>query len=123
MNSCAAENKNTRSIVVFTSCMLLVVGLFSMDLYNPSLPSISQYLHVNQNTTRGLVITYLVGFSVSQLFYGPLSDAFGRKKIVIIALIFTILGNILTSLATSGHQLLFYRFLTGIGAGGCPVIS
>lgn len=109
--------------VLFTSCMLLVVGLFSMDLYNPSLPAISADLHVGQALARALVVAYLAGFAISQLFYGPLSDSLGRKKIIFISLSLAVIGNVLTAFATTGHQLLLYRFFTGIGAGGCPAIS
>ncbi len=114
--------QNSR-MILFISSMLLVVGLFSMDLYNPSLPAITKDLHVTQTLTRGLVIAYLFGLSISQLVYGPCSDTFGRKKIIFISLVLTIFGNLFTATATTGDQLLAYRFLTGLGAGGCPVIS
>ncbi len=110
-------------MVLLVSCTLLVVSLFSIDLYNPSLPAIAESLNVGQITMRSLVIAYLSGFAFSQLFYGPISDRFGRKKVIFISLTLIILGNGLTALAVSGDQLLVYRFLTGIGAGGCPVVS
>lgn len=69
------------------------------------------------------MVYYLLGFAVSQLFYGPLSDKHGRIPVILFSLLFSAVGNYLTSTAESFHTLSLFRLLTGIGAGGCPVIS
>ncbi len=109
--------------IILTSCALLLVSLFSMDLYNPSLPVITHALHASQSIIRNLVIAYLFGAAVSQLFYGPLSDRFGRKPIIVFALCVCIIGNVVSVIATTAWVLLFSRLIVGLGAGGCTVIS
>ncbi|MDC9592944.1 MFS transporter [Xenorhabdus sp. IM139775] len=109
--------------IIINSCVILVLGLFSIDLYNPALPAITSALAITNNQAQGLVVYYLLGFAVSQLFYGPLSDKHGRIPVILFSLLFAAVGNYLTSMAESFHTLSLFRLLTGIGAGGCPVIS
>ncbi|MDX7999992.1 multidrug effflux MFS transporter [Xenorhabdus sp. Reich] len=110
-------------LIIINSCVILVLGLFSIDLYNPALPVIKIALAITDNQAQSLVVYYLVGFAVSQLVYGPLSDKHGRIPVIIFSLLFSAIGNYLTSTAESFHTLSLFRLLTGIGAGGCPVIS
>ncbi|MEK9495127.1 Bcr/CflA family efflux MFS transporter [Photorhabdus sp. P32] len=110
-------------LIIINSCVILVLGLFSIDLYNPALPIIKMALSITDNQAQSLVVYYLLGFAVSQIFYGPLSDKYGRIPVIIFSLLFSAVGNYLTSTAESFHTLSLFRLLTGIGAGGCPVIS
>ncbi|BET95551.1 Bcr/CflA family efflux MFS transporter [Xenorhabdus taiwanensis] len=110
-------------LIIINSCVILVLGLFSIDLYNPALPIIKTALAMTDNQAQSLVVYYLIGFAVSQLFYGPLSDKHGRIPVIVFSLLFSAIGNYLTSTAESFHTLSLFRLLTGIGAGGCPVIS
>lgn len=112
-----------QSKAIFYACLVLIVGLLSIDLYNPSLPAMVVKLHISDAIAKSLVVSYLIGFAFSQLWYGPKSDQHGRKKILLVSLVLTILGNALTMFAHGGTDLLIYRFVTGLGAGGCPVIS
>lgn len=109
--------------VLFLACMLLVVALFSIDLYNPSLPSISAALNVSHQLSRALIVTFLVGYTFSQLLFGITADVFGRRKVIVSSLLLVTVANALSASATHGWQLLVYRGLTGLGAGGCPVVS
>ncbi|MFD0706279.1 Bcr/CflA family drug resistance efflux transporter [Photorhabdus luminescens] len=110
-------------LIIINSCVILVLGLFSIDLYNPALPIIKIALAITDNQAQSLVVYYLFGFAVSQIFYGPLSDKYGRIPVILFSLLFSAVGNYLTSTAESFHTLSLFRLLTGIGAGGCPVIS
>ncbi|CDG20915.1 putative drug resistance transporter [Xenorhabdus poinarii G6] len=110
-------------LIIINSCVILVLGLFSIDLYNPALPAIKSTLAITDHQAQSLVVYYLLGFAGSQLFYGPLSDKHGRVPVVLFSLFFAAVGNYLTSMAESFHTLSLFRLLTGIGAGGCPVIS
>jgi len=110
-------------IVLTNSCVILVLGLFSIDLYNPALPGIVSSLHISHTEAESLVVFYLGGFATSQLWYGPASDRHGRVRIILISLLLAALGNLLTAFARTGHELMLCRLITGLGAGGCPVIS
>lgn len=117
------RKKKSKNMNLLISCTLISLGLLFIDLYNPSLPSIVSDLKVSEQISKGFVAAYLFGLSISQFFYGPCSDSFGRKPVIIASLALAIFGNTLTSFSVTENQLLFFRFVTGFGAGGCPVIS
>ena len=108
---------------IFFSCLVLATGLFSMDLYNPALPAIVHALSTSQALIRNIVIAFLIGLAISQLFYGKISTYYGRKPILLIGLSLCILGNILSALSHNGWFLLFSRFITGLGVGAFPVMA
>ena len=59
---------------------LMAVNALAIDAMLPALPQIGDALSITDDNQRQLIITaYLLGFGVAQLFYGPLSDRFGRR--------------------------------------------
>lgn len=59
--------------------LLSAIGPFAIDMYLPALPQISQFFTVGVAEVQFSLTVFLIAQSVSQLFYGPLSDKFGRK--------------------------------------------
>ena len=84
-------------LIITNSCIILILGLFSIDLYNPALPTIKAALNISNAQAQSLVVWYLGGFAVSQLVYGPLSDKYGRVPVILLSLFFSAVGNYLTS--------------------------
>ncbi len=66
---------------------------------------------------------FLIGFALAMLIYGPLSDRFGRKPVLLTGLIIFTLSTIACALAVSIEQLIVARMFQAIGAGAGPVIS
>src|SRR5262245_57279405 len=60
----------------------------------------------------------LAGLTIGSLVFGPIADAFGRRRIIIVAMVIFGAFSILSGLSTSVESLLLYRFLTGLGLGG-----
>lgn len=123
-----AQAKNlTRSekwIPVIYSCLLIAVGQTGMSLLLPALPEMHQDLHISSQMTQWLVSAYLLGFGPSQLFYGPLSDIYGRRPVLLSGLMVAVAGILLSLF---GHQsaalIILGRVLQGIGAGCASVIA
>ena len=65
--------------------MLTALGPLSMDMYLPSLPDITHVLAAPTARTQLTVSSYLIGFAVGQVIYGPLSDRYGRRPVVLAA--------------------------------------
>ncbi len=102
---------------------ILIIALFSLDLYNPSLPSMMHNLHVSYSAIRAIAVTFLLGMALSQPFFGSFSDQFGRKPVALAALMLLLAANLATTMAENITQLFMLRFVAGLGAGGCLVIA
>ncbi len=96
---------------------LIFVGRFSMDGCLPSLPAIAQFFDVSHSQAQYIFTAFVFGFGVSQLLYGPLSDRYGRKKILLLGYGIFLLGSGLCVFAGSLEILVGARLLAGLGAG------
>jgi DHA1 family bicyclomycin/chloramphenicol resistance-like MFS transporter len=111
--------KNPHSLVF----LIFLAGLaalppFSIDMALPALRDISASLHTEPGLT-GLTLTlFMAGFAATPVVYGPLSDRFGRRPILFVAITLFTLGSLAAAAAPSIALLLAARFLEGAGAGG-----
>ena len=114
------------SFVEFVGLIALMMAMtaFAVDIMLPALGQIGDELGLAQANDRQLIITfYLVGFAVGQLFFGPLSDRFGRKRPLYAGLVIFALGAIMAAFASSATMLLAARMLQGVGAAAPRVIA
>ena len=102
---------------------LMASNALAIDAMLPALPAIGEALDVDEDNRRQLVIAvYLLGFGVSQLFYGPLSDRLGRKWLLVGGLFAYALFALMAGLAGSFELLLAARTLQGVAAGATRVL-
>ncbi|MED7788667.1 MFS transporter [Francisella sp. 19X1-34] len=105
------------------SCLVLLVGLMSIDFISPSLPYIEKDFDTSQSILKNSVLIYMLILGIFQLPYGFLSDRYGRKKLVLISLSITILGIMITAFSQEIISFYLGRITTAIGSAGCAVIS
>lgn len=102
---------------------LMASNALAIDAMLPALPAMGEALNVGEDNRRQLVITfYLLGFGAAQLLYGPLSDRFGRKGLLVGALLLYALFATASGLASSFTLLLAARALQGVAAAGTRVL-
>jgi len=106
---------------------LLVVSLLTccveVDISVPSFPDISDYFGISDGLTQMTIAMNFLGFCISSVAYGPLSDAFGRRKIMIIGNAIMLVGALGCAVADSIDLLLFARFIQGLGASASAVVA
>jgi DHA1 family bicyclomycin/chloramphenicol resistance-like MFS transporter len=103
---------------------LMALNALAIDIMLPGLGEIGDYYSLNEPNDQQLIIfSYVIGFGVPQLFFGPVSDRFGRKGLLIFSLFGYILAAIACGFATSFSLMLFMRFIQGVFAAGIRVIA
>jgi DHA1 family tetracycline resistance protein-like MFS transporter len=118
-----ALSRREKWIPVIYACLLIAVGQTGMSLLLPALPAMQQDLHVSSQMTQWLVSAYLLGFGPSQLFYGPLSDMYGRRPVLLLSLLGTGIDYIFMALASSLPVLFIGRFISGFTGASYTVAT
>jgi Bcr/CflA subfamily drug resistance transporter len=108
---------------LFILVLMISVGPFGDTLYTPSLPDIAKSLDAYYNSVQLTITSYLAGYAVSQLGYGPVSDRFGRKPVMIFGAILFVAGSLVCTLSFDITSLICGRFFQGLGASCGAVIS
>lgn len=110
-------------LILSIACLLVISYLFAHTICIPALYDISQDFAIEPKTAHHIIILYNLGLGLSQLVYGPLSDIYGRRGVVLCASLLFIAGSILALIASSINEMLFARLLQGLGAGCYSVIA
>src|SRR4051812_33258388 len=105
--------------MVIMSALMLVMLLAALyqTIVSTALPKIATELQ-GLNKLSWVATAYLLTSAVTTPLYGKISDLFGRKKIFQFAILVFLLGSVLCGLAQSMNQLVAFRALQGVGAGG-----
>ena len=110
-------------IVSILLTAMVALGPISTDLYLPSLPAIGADFGVGNAEVQLTLSVFLAGFAFSQLIYGPLSDRFGRRPVILGGLALYLLATVVCALAPSIDVLILARFLQALGACVGPVLG
>lgn len=104
--------------------LLMALNAMAIDIILPALQQMGEGLFVHEENARQLPLTaYILFFGFSQLIYGPFSDRFGRRSVLLFGLGIYTLSCIGAALTGSFAALLAMRALQGIGAGATRVIA
>src|SRR3990167_8801044 len=109
---------NNNTLFILFLCLLVCVGQLAVVIYLPSMPAITKGFHTTAAATESTLTLYMFAYGLSQLIYGPLSDLFGRRKMILIALCIYIASSITSALSISITMFLTARCIEGLGAGG-----
>lgn len=104
----------------FTLLLLISFGSVNAVLFTPGLPNIMHYFHISATQAQQTISSFLIGYALGQLFYGPLANRFGRKGALYAGISLAILSSLLCILAGELHLyslLVIGRFLLALGSG------
>lgn len=103
--------------------LISAFGPFVIDMYLPSLPEMTEVFHCDTSAIQLGLTFCMVGFAVGQMVFGPASDKYGRRPVLIFSLIVFSVASFICSLSSSLELFMTARFLQGIGGAGGVVLS
>jgi DHA1 family bicyclomycin/chloramphenicol resistance-like MFS transporter len=109
--------------VTFVLAALSWIGPFSIDTYLPSLPHISVSLNASEAQAQQTMTAFLVFFALMSLWHGAISDAYGRRRFTMIALVVFSLASVGCALSGSVGTLMVFRALQGASAGAGMIVG
>lgn len=101
---------------------LTAIGPIAIDMYLPAFPEMAKGLNTSVGNIERTLAGYLFGLSIAQLFYGPLSDRFGRRIPLFIGLCIFLAASIGCALSTDIQHLFFWRLAQAFGGAASMVI-
>ena len=114
----------SRTEFVALMAMLFAIIAFSIDSMLPALPRIGQDLSPDApNRAQLIVISFVLGMGLATLVTGPISDAMGRKPVILGGALIYIAGAVMAWAAPTLELLLLARFVQGLGAAGPRVVA
>lgn len=113
---------NPQRLIVLLAA-LVAFGPLSIDMYLPGLPLIAQDLQAPESSIQLTISAFLAGLFVGMLFYGPLSDKYGRRRLLLGGIILYLTASIGCMLASSAEWLIAARFLQALGAAAASVLA
>lgn len=99
------------------------IGPLALNMFMPSMPGLQATFGVPYGTVQLTLTLYLIGLAVCQLFYGPLSDRYGRRPLLLAGLALFVIASIASALATSIETLIAARLVQALGGASGIVLS
>ncbi|MCQ2108460.1 MAG: multidrug effflux MFS transporter [Fibrobacter sp.] len=117
------SSKTKFTFLMFLLGMLSAFGPFVTDLYLPALPNLADYFRATPSASQLSLTMSMLGLSVGQLFIGPLSDKYGRKRLLVICLILFVMSTMACIVAPDIAVFNACRLVQGLAASGGIVIA
>ncbi|MCI5075427.1 multidrug effflux MFS transporter [Oricola sp.] len=102
---------------------LMALNALAIDILLPAFPNISAAYAIDGNQVQYLLLSYVLGFGGAQLFFGPISDRYGRRIPLYVGLAIYTVCAVAGSFAPTFEMVLLFRFIQGLGAAGTRVIA
>ena len=96
---------------------LAMFGPFSIDTMVPAFPAMGAQLGADKLAMQQTISVYLLAYALTSVVHGPLSDALGRRKVILAGLVLFVLASVGCALATDLGTLLLFRAMQGLSAG------
>ncbi|MEM5472529.1 multidrug effflux MFS transporter [Hoeflea sp. AS60] len=113
-----------RSQFIAIVASMMALNALAIDIMLPAFPNIAESLDiVDANQVQFVLLSYIIGFGGAQLFFGPISDRFGRRTPLFVGIALYAICSVAGAFSPSFEFLLVARFLQGIGAAATRVIA
>lgn len=103
--------------------LMAAMGPLCIDMYVPGMLDVQNDLHASAADVQLTLSAFLIGYACGQLFYGPVSDRFGRKTVLLTGIFLFTLASMAAAMAGNIESLIVFRFLHAIGGGASMVLA
>lgn len=102
---------------------LTAFGPLVTDMYLPSLPSMVDYFDTQASMVQLGLTSSMIGLALGQLFFGPLSDRYGRRSPLLVAMALFLISTVCCIFSTTIESFIFFRLIQGVAGAGGIVVS
>lgn len=117
------NKQNSKTFLSIFLGTMSAFGPFVMDMYLPTLPSMTNYFHSSSSMVQLGLTAGMAGLAAGQLIFGPLSDRYGRRQSLIAAMILFLLSTLGCLFSQNIFQFTILRVAQGIAGAGGVVLS
>lgn len=127
-NTAIEGNQKTQKYLGERGLVLLIAFLsafipLSTDLYLPALPRMAENLNAAPSLINLTLSLFFIFFAAGTLLWGPLSDKYGRKRILLVGLVMYTIASTLCALSANVYQLIIFRILQAIASGAVTSVG
>jgi MFS family permease len=114
-NRAPARALNSPRFLLALICLYASAGQLAIDIYVPALPAMARYFATSPQAIQSSVSGYLAAYAFGQLVFGPIADAYGRKRVLAFGLVVYTIGCVLSLGAPNLETFMLARCLQGFG--------
>jgi len=114
---------NSPRFLLFLICLFSSAGQLAIDIYVPALPAMARFFATSPQAIQSSVSGYMAAYALGQLIFGPIADAYGRKRVLAFGLIVYTIGCLLSLSAPNLETFVLARCLQGFGIAATNLLA
>ncbi len=122
LDTCPAYNLGRKALIVYLAFLSAFTPL-STDLFLPALPIMAEYFQATPGLTNLTLMGFMFFFALSMLVWGPLSDKYGRRPVILAGLTLYLASSVLCALSTNIWMLIAGRVIQAVGSGAVSAVA
>ncbi|WP_455971022.1 multidrug effflux MFS transporter [Bacteroides congonensis] len=117
------NKENSKVFLLILLGMLSAFGPFVTDMYLPSLPAMADYFSASLPMVQMGLTTSMIGLALGQVFFGPLSDNYGRRPLLLASMVLFVISTVFCLFSPDIYSFVILRLIQGVAGAGGIVIS
>jgi len=117
------RQERSAALIIIIAVFLAALPRITASIYTPSMPSLVGYFGTSEAAVQWTFSSYIIGLAMGQIIYGPLSDTWGRRPVILAGLFLFTLTSTIISFAPTIYLLGFGRFVEAISAASGGVLA